>query len=305
MHKIASRIAKNLRRGSARSVVSMETYKESKREAIKAATTIRNPGALIEKGYQPVHAAYVHAQNLLSVLLETLLVLPELDRFNQILDEAEDEYVPGGPPLSPVTTSYFVSWSSFDLAIGLQKETLTSVVLDVKHLLKLSPEIVLLFEYFNRSRMGIYQHNGFDEDYIRLRDINTQQMISAFNPSGYPGSPGELWFVRLLPNPVAPNNNAICFTTPYVLTAKRGEWEAFFQRGVWRKQQRMLTEEKQLKYGVTPCSWLEYIHQAYLGINNEHTAIFLAGVPDLGRTRPHFSTSYPSRLPEAKGFELA
>ncbi len=301
MKKIASKVAKILRKEAASSLVSLEAYKESRRYATEAAASIRHMDALIEKGYQPVHAAYLHTQNLLSVLLELLLMLPALDRFNQALGTAEEEYMPSGPPQSSVTTSYFVSWSSFDLAIGLQKETLTSITLDLKDILKLSPEIVSLMEYFNQSRMGIYEHSGFDQECIRLRDINTQRSVSVFNPSGYRGTPGELWFVRLLPNPVAPEDKCICFTTPYVLTATRSEWEAFFQRGVWRKQQRW-SEEQQLKYGLTPCSWMEYIHQAYLGINNEFTAIFLAGVPDLGRTRPHFSAMYPARLPEASGF---
>lgn len=294
MHKIAGKVAKRFQKTSTKNVVSMEAYQHAKH----AITTIKKPEVLVHQGYQPVHACYVHAQNLLSVIVEGLLLFPELDRFNEVLGDAEEEYMPGGPPMSPVTTSYFTSWSSFDVPLGLHKETLISIVLELKHLLKLPADIVTLFEHFQHSRMGIYEHLGIDQTHVFLRDLVTQETFRVFNPTGYLGKPHELWFVRLLPNLVAPTEEKIGFTTPYVLTSEIKEWQAYFKRGIWRTQKKVLSDEYLLKYGLSPCYWLEYIMQAYSNINKEGTAILLYGVPDLSKTRPHFSTRFASRLPE-------
>ena len=299
MHKIAAKVAKRLQKESSRSVVSLEAFKQGRQAAQDALATIQHPETLVKQGYEPVHAAYVHAQNLLSVILEGLLQLPELDRFTEILGSAEDIYMPGGPPRSPVTTSFFTAWSSFDVAIGLQKETLTSITLDLKHQLKLGPNIVTLLEHFHHSRMGIYEHVGLDQEHIRLRDLLTQETYRVFNPTGYLGHQGELWYARLLPNLQAPTDGRIGFTTPYVLTSGLDEWRAFFRRGVCRMQNKAISDERLMKYGLTPNYWLEYIFQAYWGIEPQGTAIFLKGVPDLGGTRPHFDPHATSRLPEA------
>lgn len=299
MHKIAAKVAKSLKKERSRTVVSLSDRRASQRAAQEAIDSVSQVDELVERGLQPIHAVYVHAQNLLSVFVEGLLLLPELGRFNDIMADAEDEYMPSGPPHSPITTSYFVTWSSFDLAFGLQKETCVSIVLDLRYLLKLDAQTVQLFEYFHKSRMGIYEHCGFDGDHLILQDILTQRRYTVYNASGYKGNPGELWFVRLLPNPLVSNNEAITFTTPYVLAGTPDDWMAFFQRGVWSRQKKAMKAEHQLKYGLTPCSWLEYIHQSYSGVNHENTAIFLTGFPDLTATRPHYSAKYTARLPEA------
>lgn len=82
-------------------------------------------------GRQPAHAAYVYAQNQVSVLSEQLTELREMGPFVDIISKAEDLYVPGGPPMSPLTTSYFTSWAFFDACAGPAKETIGTTVLAV------------------------------------------------------------------------------------------------------------------------------------------------------------------------------
>jgi hypothetical protein len=67
---------------------------------------------------------YVAVQNQVSVMGEQLIVLPELARLSKILADAEDIYLPSGPPMSPLTSSHFFFWSTFDAAVGTHKETL-------------------------------------------------------------------------------------------------------------------------------------------------------------------------------------
>ena len=39
--------------------------------------------------------------------------------------KAEDEYLPSGPPMSPLTSSYFWMWALYDLHIGKSTDTVT------------------------------------------------------------------------------------------------------------------------------------------------------------------------------------
>jgi hypothetical protein len=40
--------------------------------------------------------------------------------------KAEDEYMPSGPPMSPLTGSYFWMWALCDLRIGRSVDTVAS-----------------------------------------------------------------------------------------------------------------------------------------------------------------------------------
>ena len=51
----------------------------------------------------PAHAVYVYAQNQVSVMSEQLTALKEMARFAKLISKAEDEYLPSGPPMSPLT----------------------------------------------------------------------------------------------------------------------------------------------------------------------------------------------------------
>jgi hypothetical protein len=79
----------------------------------------------------PAHAAYVYAQNQMSVMAEQLLQLPEMKSFVKQIGPAEDEYMPSWPPMSPISTSFFVCWSTYDLGIGARRETLGQVIIAV------------------------------------------------------------------------------------------------------------------------------------------------------------------------------
>jgi hypothetical protein len=53
-------------------------------------------------GLHPAHAAYVYAQNQVSVLSEQLTALKEMARFADIISKAEDLYMPSAPPNEPL-----------------------------------------------------------------------------------------------------------------------------------------------------------------------------------------------------------
>ena len=79
---------------------------------------------LIRDGYDPIHAAYVFIQQLSSHFAEGVSQLPEMKAWTRTVEKAEDEYMPAGPPMSPLTRSYFWLWALYDLRIGKSTDTL-------------------------------------------------------------------------------------------------------------------------------------------------------------------------------------
>lgn len=82
---------------------------QSKKKGNSAANPqdVKEIEELVESGMHPLHAAYVWAQNFVSLFTEGVATLDELDPYYRIVTQPEDEYVPDSPPISPVTMSYF------------------------------------------------------------------------------------------------------------------------------------------------------------------------------------------------------
>ena len=93
-------------------------------------------------GFHPAHAAYVYAQNQVSVMSEQLTALKEMAPFADIISKAEDLYVPSAPPMSPLTTSYFTCWAFFDACAGPANETIGTTILEVGASLRHAPRAV-------------------------------------------------------------------------------------------------------------------------------------------------------------------
>ncbi len=75
-------------------------------------------GSLIRAGHDPLHAEYVAAQRFMSLFSEAVTSFAELEPFGRIVGPAEDEYMPSGPPWSPLTSSYFTTWALLDVRFG-------------------------------------------------------------------------------------------------------------------------------------------------------------------------------------------
>jgi hypothetical protein len=81
------------------------------------------PGApdvakLIAEGMDPVHAAYVFIHYIASSFASNASHVPEMRAFTEDYVNAEQQYLPSGPPMSPLTKSYFSCWAFYDLRIG-------------------------------------------------------------------------------------------------------------------------------------------------------------------------------------------
>lgn len=247
----------------------------------------------------PAHGVYAYGQNKLSVFVEQLAQLPELLKLNNAYADAEDEYVPSGPPMSPLTYSYFSCWGFLDLCVGPKKETFCSVTIDLCKFFGVDPGLISIFEKMSDSRMGFYVHQGTSDQYVLLRELITDKEIEAIVPSGYNGSKGEIWFARVMRPPfdTDPFDHYVVFTTPYVvgelpdkyrfLPGKEDSWLEFFERNFKRtgRRDKISAYEFLMKYGLNKTYWNEYVFLAY--VTHQEDMISLAGFPDIPASLPH------------------
>lgn len=244
---------------------------------------------LIAEGMDPVHAAYVFVHHIASVFAENMSQLPEMRTFTKEVASAEDEYMPSGPPMSPLTTSYFTSWAFFDYEIGNTTDTLASCLIDANDIIWMNPDQLDALNKMNESRMGIYEHHGWQETHVRLRELLTDREYVCHVGSGYRGKAGELWFVRLFP-PLLPSlaNYHVAFTTPYVLIdATKKDWTDFLRRNMVGMKASNQAEalHRLLKFGRRKNYWNEFVFLAYH--HHQADAIYLSGISDLKATLPH------------------
>ncbi len=295
---IARKVIASARQNFRKKVTSISDWREAKINAEDFQKTVISKNRLTE--YDPLHGLYIYGQNQLSVLIEQLTELPMLDKLADAYAEAHEEYTPSGPPMSPLTTSYFTSWGSFDLCSpGANKETLCTIATDLCKFMQADEGLISIFEKMQASRMGIYKHEGVSNHFVFLREMITNREIKAISPSGYLGNTGEIWFARVLPPPfeVEVLDYSVVFTTPYVL-GKLGshkefisfvdeDWLAYFVRNLpkTKADTRELAYESLMKYGLSQNYWNEYVFLAYR--NHQYDMILLEGFPDVPSSLPH------------------
>ncbi len=253
---------------------------------------VKGVEALVRSGYDPVHAAYVAAQNFTSYFAETVSQFPEFDPYCQIVGPAQDEYMPSSPPMSPLTLSYFTTWAFFDVRFGPDGETIGTCMLDLADLLGMDPFMAETIRRFQDSRMGIYEQCGSEGGRFRLRELVTDDEFTCHVAAGYQGKPGELWYVRLCPPLLDLVSYHVAFTTPYVLMgAAKTDWSAYLNKSVLGSADNRQALNEFLKFGKSARSrkpdesWNEFIFQAYH--HHQTEAIFLTGLPDVKGSLPH------------------
>lgn len=283
---VAKKVVRAIAAAQKARVVDLRAFREGTARAAELQTTVASRDDLAD--YHPAHAAYICVQNQVSVLSEQLTALPETRKFAQRIAAAEDEYQPSGPPMSPLTTSYFTCWAFFDASVGLRRETLGTCILALGRTIGMDAAFLALVRKMQRSRMGVYAYEGVDDsldEIVVLRDLVTGTRMRCVSPSGWTGTPGELWLARVLPPPVATSDVSVVFTTPYVLHGTtEADWIAYFARTFGSANGDAAKTDAALKFGI---DWSEYIFAGYEGHTSQ--AVFLTGLPDVPSSLPHYS----------------
>jgi hypothetical protein len=282
---VGRKLIQLLRRERGRKVVSFAAIAEGDRRAEELQRSVASPDQLAE--YEPSHGWYIIAQQQLSIFIEQVGALRETLSLTDPINDAEDEYSPTGPPMSPLTASYFFFWAMCDLSPKGNGETLASATLDVVREIGTSPQLFAAMEALERSRMGLWVHQGVEGDRVLLRELVTDEERRCVVPSGYRGAAGEVWFARVLP-PGATGLDAVVMTTPYRLVGTTpAQWLAYVDRALkaYPAGQRRKVYPLLLKYGENPRYWPEYVFEGY--VNYEADVVFLTGFPDIEASRPH------------------
>jgi hypothetical protein len=245
---------------------------------------------LIAQGYDPVHAAYIFVHHITSVFSDNVCRLPEMRTYAKEVGRAEEEYMPSGSPMSPLTTSFFSCWASFDHRIGKTADTLAECLIAANGTICMNSHQLGALRLMSQSRMGIYEHRRIEGGHVWLRELITEREFVCHSSSGYKGKKGELWYVRLFP-PLEPElaNYQIVFTTPYVLSGQtKDDWIAYLKRsmvGIKACSEPDGGLHQLLKFGLSKNYWNEFVFLAYH--HHQADAIFLTGIPDLRATLPH------------------
>ncbi len=281
------RIAQNLL--ASLSEQSQDLTQAAKQFAQGLPDELPTPEELAEEGYDSQHILYIRAQNFASLFAEFASELDEFAGYSQIVEQAEKEYMPSMPPMSPITQSFFWTWALFDLRFGPDQEMVGSCLLELLRSMQAPEDMLSAVENYSNSRMGIYQHCGKRGSQIRLRELVTGDELLCHSASGYRGRKKELWFVRLAPPLSDDFDYHIAVTTPYVLTeASAKDWTAFLNKHLIGAKDKRPALHDLLKYGNEQVNWMEFVFQAYH--HYQYDAVFLAGLPDVQASLPHSLT---------------
>jgi hypothetical protein len=77
MRKIATKVLKRINKANARKVIDLNEYRQQKKATEDLFNQITTTEKAIKTGHDPLHAVYIHTQNLLSILVEALQAIPE------------------------------------------------------------------------------------------------------------------------------------------------------------------------------------------------------------------------------------
>jgi hypothetical protein len=281
---ITERLIRTALRTKGSQVVDLAAFRDGGEAARELQATMMTRAQADE--LHPVHAYWSLVQHNLSMFAEQVLGLPEAKRIAKEIAAAEDEYTPTGPPMSPLTGTYFFGWAYCDLTIGPAKETAAECTIDVVAALGVDAGLISTMRAFAASRMGLWTVLGHGDGTTILREGIMGDTRECVVPAGYPGTRGELWFARVLPSP-ADGRPSLVFTTPYVLWSPPSEWEEYLDRTLSRMDSTdpFRAYPTLMKHGLSPRYWPEFVFEAYG--NHKPGAVFLLGLPDVDGSRPH------------------
>ncbi|HEX2958299.1 MAG TPA: hypothetical protein VHO70_15800, partial [Chitinispirillaceae bacterium] len=125
---------------------------------------------------------YMAVFNICTEFVEQVLdTIPLLNDFNNRICDMQDEYMPSGPPMSPITKSFFNSWMALDALIN---DKLTLGLLFSRYIQekKVMGYAVKAMNNLNASFVSLYQVVGGDLKKTILWDLIEKREIEAAIP---------------------------------------------------------------------------------------------------------------------------
>ena len=84
--------------------------------------------------------------------------------------------------------SHFTTWAFFDVLFGQSHETIGTCLLRLAREISLPGWLVDAIGAMQKSRMGFYVHDGFEERFLRLREIGGEGVKLCHATSGFKGA---------------------------------------------------------------------------------------------------------------------
>jgi|GEM_PF-816391 len=286
MGKISNRIIKLFEKEFSKIVVDIEDIKKSKAKALKNIDEIKSIESLVKETGSLDQAIYYNLQNLVSVIIDDLIMLKPMNSFYKFLLKVTDLYQPGYPPHSPITGSYFNLWTTFDVSFGDDNETLGTCIYDLSDRIHIGEIQKQALNNLCKSRMGVYEVLNSKGLKFDLKELVSNKEYSVKVNSGYVGQSGDLILLRIVP-PIY-ESIFLSMTTPYQLEGyTKTDWLEYFSRqninnnelGFENRLHNHFKFEKEKMY------WSEFIFYGYL--QHRSDVVYLAGLPDKVMTQPH------------------
>ncbi|MCB9272676.1 MAG: hypothetical protein H6564_01455 [Lewinellaceae bacterium] len=277
MKKISEAIAEKFKKARLFNLENLQAVRDDGTELGRLVKRIYS-----SQDYDLDNRLYLITQNMISIFGEELSAFRSARAYFNTMEKFEQEYMPSGPPWSPLSRSYFSYWQSFDYPFGKTRETLGSIFYDLAKNSKLDRRVVDATAALNASRMGIYEVLETKGNVITSKELLTNAIFHSTCLAGYKGEPGDLMFARIVPSLSEPGGPSLILTTPYlILNSKPEYWAAFFLR--------QDVDEVKLydffKYGPTERYWHNYIMDGFVNFTSDR--IFLTGIPDIPESLPH------------------
>ncbi|MBN1604806.1 MAG: hypothetical protein JW915_24565 [Chitinispirillaceae bacterium] len=216
---------------------------------------------------------------------------PMLNDFNNMIYDKQEEYMPSGPPMSPITKSFFNSWMALDALINnkLTLGLLFSRYIQEKKVMRYAAKAM---DNLNDSFVSLYQVVGGDLkktflwNLIEKREIEASIPIYDYSVATYSPAIGEIWYARILPPLNQEQNIHTIFGTPLVFRhTNREDWERYLARRIAGGDKNVEELKMHLKYGESFGYWMEFVFQVYS--NHTREVIYAEGLPDIKDSRPH------------------
>ncbi len=242
-----------------------------------------------------------------------LLAAPAFERLARFHGEVEEEYTPGGPPMSPVYDSFAMQFVLSSVPQGIGDETPYSVL---ARLLARDPSrarLQHLAESLSDSRLELYRVQSARGTRAQIEPVRGGDALSVHLTGPFLRS-GDWGLMRV----VAFEGQHFVADSPYLLRASEDDWREHLARVVAspqpptsapaakkasklssKEQARRRQKEKAkasrndpeellrryFKHGLSELYWFDYIMDAYAG--ERRGIVFLAGVPDRPELLPH------------------
>jgi hypothetical protein len=258
-----------------------------------------------------------------------LLGAPAFETLARFHDAIEDEYMPGGPPQSPVYDSFAMQHVLGSVRQGVGNETPYSVL---ARLLQRDPSysrLQRMAQSLAEARPELYRVKSANDDAAEVEPVRGGGVLRV-RLTGPFLRPNDFGLMRVLPF----DDELFIADSPYLLQASEQDWHEHLARVVSqqqapaaasasnrasklssKQQARQRQKEKAkaalndpeqiirryLQFGLSNRYWLDFVMDAYAG--ERRGIVFLAGVPDRPEALPH--SEYASAQAQAQAQHAA